>query len=60
LITPDATRLPTFTEPPPLEIPTFTSPDENGGVGGIPVGLFIIGLGSLGIFLGVIALISGR
>jgi hypothetical protein len=60
LITPDATRLPTFTEPPPLEIPTFTSPGENGGVGGIPVGLFIIGLGSLGIFLGVIALISGR
>lgn len=60
LITPDATRLPTFTEPPPLEIPTFTSPTENGGVGGIPVGLFIIGLGSLGIFLGVIALISGR
>jgi len=60
LITPESTRLPTFTEPPPLEIPTYTSDVNNGGVGGIPVGLIIVGLGSLGIFLGVIALISGR
>jgi len=60
LITPDSTRLPTFTEPPPLEIPTFTSEVNNGGVGGVPVGLIIVGLGSLGLFLGVIALISGR
>lgn len=60
LITPDATRLPTFTEPPPLEIPTFSSVTENQGVGGVPMGLIIIGLGALGIFLGVIALISGR
>jgi len=60
LITPEATRLPTFTEPPPLEIPTYTSTVDNEGVGGIPVGLIIIGLGSLGVFLGVIALISGR
>lgn len=60
LITAEATRLPTFTEPPPLEIPTFESTTANGGVGGIPVGLFIVGLGSLGVFLGVIALISGR
>jgi len=60
LITPDSTRLPTFTEPPPLEIPTFTSEVNNGGVGGVPVGLIIVGLGSLGLFLGVIALISGQ
>lgn len=60
LITPDATRLPTFTEPPPLEIPTFTSPAESGSIGGVPMGLIIIGLGALGVFLAVIALISGR
>lgn len=60
LITPESTRLPTFTEPPPLEIPTYASEVNNSGVGGIPIGLFIVGLGSLGIFLGVIALISGR
>jgi hypothetical protein len=60
LITPDATRLPTFTEPPPLEIPTFEVSEDPPGVGGIPMGLIIIGLGALGVFLGVIALISGR
>ena len=60
LITADATRLPTFTEPAPLEIPTFETGTGTSAVGGVPMGLVIIGLGALGIFLGVIALISGR
>lgn len=60
LITPDATRLPTFTEPAPLEIPTFEALEGTPGFSGLPMGLIIIGLGALGIFLGVIALISGR
>jgi hypothetical protein len=60
LITPDATRLPTFTEPAPLDIPTYEAVTGNAGVGGVPMGLLIVGLGALGIFLGVIALISGR
>lgn len=60
LITPDATRLPTFTEPAPLEIPTYTPETGNTTIGGIPMGLIIVGLGALGVFLGVIALISGR
>ena len=60
LIIPDATRLPTFTEPAPLEIPTFDAATSSTGVGGLPMGLIIIGLGALGIFLLVIALISGR
>jgi hypothetical protein len=60
LITPDATRLPTFTEPAPLEVPTFTSDTPNTGMGGIPMGLIIVGLGALGVFMAVIALISGR
>lgn len=60
LITPDATRLPTFTEPPPLEIPTFEPAGETSALGGLPMGLIIVGLGALGVFLGVIALISGR
>jgi len=60
LITPDATRLPTFTEPPPLDIPTYAAVTETATMGGIPMGLIIIGLGALGIFLAVIALISGR
>lgn len=60
LTTPQATRLPTFTEPAPLEVPTYTMETGSSGVVGIPMGLIIIGLGTLGIFLGVIALISGR
>ena len=60
IITSESTRLPTFTEPPPLEILTYTSVTGNTGVGGVPMGLIIIGLGALGIFLGVLAFISGR
>ncbi|NUM45323.1 MAG: SH3 domain-containing protein [Anaerolineales bacterium] len=54
-----ATRLPTFTAPPPLEIPTF----ETGGGGliapGVPMGYLIIALAVLGIF-GIIISILGR
>lgn len=60
LITPDATRLPTFTEPAPLEIPTFDVDMGGTAFGAVPMGLIIIGLGALGLFLAVIALISGR
>lgn len=60
LITPDSTRLPTFTEPAPLDVPTYTTNSGSAVLGGIPMGLMIVGLGALGIFLGVIALISGR
>jgi hypothetical protein len=60
LMSPEGTRLPTFTEPAPLDIPTYTMEAGNVPVGGVPMGLIIVGLGALGIFLGVIALISGR
>ncbi len=60
LITPDATRLPTFTEPALLEIPTYTLEAGNTFAGGVPMGLIIVGLGALGVFLAAIALISGR
>ncbi len=60
LTTPEASRLPTFTEPAALEVPTYTMETGSSGVIGVPMGLIIVGLGTLGIFLGVIALISGR
>jgi hypothetical protein len=60
LITPESTRLPTFTEPAPLEIPTFDAETDTTAIGGVPMGLIIVGLGALGLFLGAIALISGR
>jgi uncharacterized protein YraI len=48
-----ATRLPTFTPPPPLAIPTFT--DATPAPRGIPIGLLIFGFGFVG---GLGALIS--
>lgn len=53
------TRLPTFTPPPPLELPLFQ--DENSAVGsGIPTGLLIISLGLFGFFGAVISYLRGR
>jgi membrane protein DedA with SNARE-associated domain len=52
------TRLPTFTAPPPLVIPTFT-----GGMttrSGVPFGLVIAGLAIIGIFGAVISYLRGR
>ncbi len=54
------TRLPTFTPPPQLVIPTFTA-ESNGTVStGVPMGLVIIGLAVIGIFMGLFALAQGR
>lgn len=60
VITIEPTRLPTFTEPPPLVIPTFAQTTTTGTPGGIPMGLVIIGLASLGILIGVFTLAQGR
>jgi len=57
IITAQPTRLPTFTEPPPLSIPTFVVEEGATAPGGIPMGFIIIGLGGLGIFIGLIALL---
>jgi hypothetical protein len=53
------TRLPTFTAPPPLEIPTFADPSANTSSGGIPPGLIIFGLAFIGGF-GILALYLRR
>jgi uncharacterized protein YraI len=60
VVTSAATRLPTYTPPPPLIIPTFQETSVQTGPGGIPVGLIIIGLAAVGIFLGVFTLAQGR
>lgn len=44
------TRLPTFTPPPPLVIPTFSVEQPTRGTGNVPMGFVIIGLGVIGIF----------
>jgi len=53
------TRLPTFTPPPPLELPSFTEPNATDTVG-IPAGLLVLSLGLFGFFGAVISYLRGR
>ncbi len=54
------TRLPTFTPPPQLVIPTFVAESNGTPATGIPMGLVVIGLAVVGIFMGLFALAQGR
>jgi len=54
------TRLPTFTPPPELVIPTFPAEQQTTGTGRIPMGLVIIGLGTIGLLGMVISYLTGR
>jgi hypothetical protein len=60
IVTSVPTRLPTFTPPPPLAIPSFAAPSSASAPGGIPMGLVIVALAALGAFLGLFSLIQGR
>jgi hypothetical protein len=54
------TRLPTFTAPPPLVLPTY-APAESSQINlGFPIGLVIVILGVIGIFGSLLSLIRGR
>lgn len=54
-----ATRLPTFTPPPPLDLPSF-SDDTDSQARSIPTGLIILSLGLFGFFGAVISYLRGR
>ena len=54
-----ATRLPTFTPPPPLDMPSFADA-PNTERGGIPTGLLIVSLALFGFFGAVISYLRGR
>jgi hypothetical protein len=61
IVTSIPTRLPTFTPPPPLVVPTLAAnPTTTTGHGGLPVGMVIVILGGLGILLGFISIVRGR
>jgi hypothetical protein len=60
IVTAVPTRLPTFTQPAPLVVPTLPAQGAMMGSGGIPMGMVIVSLAALGIFLGLISLIRGR
>jgi len=54
-----ATRLPTFTQPPPLDLPLFTDPAANATTK-VPMGFLILGLGLFGFLGAVISYLRGR
>ena len=60
IVTAAPTRLPTFTPPPALVIPTFPSVQEGPITGSIPMGLVIMVLLTIGILLGVFSLVQRR
>lgn len=53
------TRLPTYTPPPPLDLPLFTDTNTAPATS-IPTGLLILGLGLFGFFGAVISYLRGR
>jgi len=60
IVTAAPTRLPTFTQPAPLAIPTFASASRSPVLSSIPMGLVIAILFSVGILLGIFSFIQRR
>lgn len=60
IVTNVPTRLPTFTPPAPLQIPTFMPADSGGMNTKIPPGMLIISLITVGALLGVVSFTQGR
>ena len=54
----EATRLPTFTPPAPLAIPTFV--EENQHLSRIPIGLLVFGFAVVGVLGTIISFLRGR
>jgi hypothetical protein len=60
IVTAIPSRLPTFTPPPPLEIPTIIPESNQSTTGNVPMGMIIVGLGALGIFGALLSLVRGK
>ena len=56
----EPTRLPTFTPPSPLVIPSYETDTGLGLINNIPLGMIIISIAALGILFGFFALSQGR
>jgi len=56
IITAAPSRLPTFTAPPPLSVPTFVSAPSETVRNSLPMGIVIISLAAIGIFIGLFTL----
>lgn len=59
IVTVAPTRLPTFTPPPPLVIPTFQNPSA-AVVPAVPMGLIIVVLLTIGVLLGIFSFVQRR
>ncbi|HBO34089.1 MAG TPA: hypothetical protein DD636_05035 [Anaerolineaceae bacterium] len=57
IVTAIPSRLPTYTEPPALQIPTYPSVEGGTTTGGIPIGYVIVVLAGFGLFLTLIAVL---
>lgn len=55
-----ATRMPTYTPPPQIVIPTFPAETVSVGTGGLPMGFVITGLAVLGFFGLILSLLRRR
>ena len=60
VITSEPSRLPTFTQPPPLVLPTYPVDGSQGILNRIPMGMLILIVAAIGILFGFIALSQGR
>ncbi|MHB0922810.1 MAG: SH3 domain-containing protein [Bellilinea sp.] len=60
IVTVAPTRLPTFTQAPPLTIPTYETSGGGQALTGIPMGLVILILLSVGILMGIFSFIQRR
>ena len=54
------TRLPTFTSPPPIAIPTFSDSPGTQNTAGVPMGFVVIGMGAVGLFGLLISFFRGK
>lgn len=54
------TRLPTYTPPPTISIPTFVANTAGASPGRVPMGLIIILLAAMGIFGTIVSFLRGR
>jgi hypothetical protein len=57
---PTVTRMPTFTPPPPLEIPQFTALPSEGAKNSVPMGALVIGSGIISAFSFLISMLRRR
>ncbi len=60
VVTIEPTRMPTFTEPAPIQIPTYTDAASNELISGVPMGLIIVILLVMGLMAGLISIFQSR